>query len=93
MARSECGKRVSDVSATGKSVTARLLTPISRGFLGDSSRDVGQDFFGPPNCTQILFGAPKNKITIMCSAGPYAPQLTAASELSLPEPLFGASFS
>ena len=81
MARSEFKKRLSDVGAAGKSVTARLLTPISRGFLGDSSRDVGQDFFGPLKCTQILFGAPKNKISRVCSAGRYAVQLTAASEL------------
>ena len=49
LARSEYGERVSDVSAAGKSATARLLTPNRRGFLYDSSRDVEIYFFGPTN--------------------------------------------
>ena len=60
MARSEYGERLSDVSAAGKSATARLLTPISRGFLGDSSRDVDHDFFRPTKLyTDPLWSAEK----------------------------------
>ena len=60
MERSEYEKRVSDVSATGKSAMARLLTPISRGFLGDSSRDVDHVFFRPTKLyTDPLWSAEK----------------------------------
>ena len=60
MARSECGERLSDVSAAGKSATARLLTPNSRGFLCDGSRDVDHVFFRPTKLfTDPLWSAEK----------------------------------